>query len=121
MHNRFQVLQDIGSNVEEQWRTLRQAMTELAEECISRIRGPQKESWIEERTWKITDKRESVKYRMQQAKALSEKEETKNEYSDLNRQVKRNCRADKNEWLGKKGKRMKKQQAKMMQKHCTEL
>ena len=64
-------------------------MTELAEECISRRRGLQKESWIEERTWKSTDKRESVKYRMQQAKALSEKEETKNEYSDLNRQVKK--------------------------------
>ena len=39
---------------------------------------------------------------MQQAKLLSEKEETKTEYSDLNRQVKRSCRADKNEWLEKK-------------------
>ena len=40
---------------------------------------------------------------MQQAKTLSEKEETKNEYSDLNRQLKRSCRADKNECLEKKG------------------
>ena len=40
---------------------------------------------------------------MQQAKTQSGKEETKNEYSDLNRQVKRSCRADKNEWLEKKG------------------
>ena len=40
---------------------------------------------------------------MQQAKTQSGKKETKNEYSDLNRQVKRSCRADKNEWLEKKG------------------
>ena len=78
-------------------------MTEVAEECMGRRRGSRKESWIKERTWKIIDKRKSTKYRMQQAKTLSEKEETKNEYSDLNRQVKRSCRADKNEWLEKKG------------------
>ena len=78
-------------------------MTEVAEECMGRRRGSRKESWIKERTWKIVDKRKSAKYRMQQAKTLPEKEETKNEYSDLNRQVKRSCRADKNEWLEKKG------------------
>ena len=31
------------------------------------------------------------------------KEETKNKYSDLNRQLKRSFKADKNEWLEKKG------------------
>ena len=39
---------------------------------------------------------------MQQAETLSEKEETENKYSDLNRQVKRSCRADKIKWLEKK-------------------
>ena len=39
---------------------------------------------------------------MQQAETLFEKEETKNKYSDLNRQVKRSCRADKIKWLEKK-------------------
>ena len=43
---------------------------------------------------------------MQQAKILSEKEETKNEYSDLNRQVKKSCRADKMNGLKRKGKRL---------------
>ena len=92
-------------------------MTEVAEECIGRRRGSQKESWIKERTWKIIDKRKSAKYRMQLAKTLSGKKGPKNEYSDLNRHVKRSCRADKNEWLEKKGEE---QQAKMMQKFCTE-
>ena len=78
-------------------------MTEVTKECIDRRRGLQKESWIKERTWKIIDKRKSVKYRMQQAKTLPEKEETKNEYSDLNRQVRKSCRADQNKWLEKKG------------------
>ena len=58
---------------------------------------------------------------MQQTKTLSEKEVAKNEYSDLNRQVQRSCRADKNEWLEKKGEEAVEQQAKMMQKVCTEL
>ena len=78
-------------------------MAEVTKECIDRRRGLQKESWIKERTWKIIDKRKSVKYRMQQAKTLPEKEETKNEYSDLNRQVRKSCRADQNKWLEKKG------------------
>ena len=55
------------------------------------------------KNFETIDQRKSAKYRMQQAKTLSEKEETKNEYSDLNRQLKRSCRADKNEWLEKKG------------------
>ena len=44
---------------------------------------------------------------MQQAKTLPKKKETKNEYSNMNRQVKRSCRANKNEWLEKKGKEAK--------------
>ena len=81
-------------------------MTEVAEECTGRRRGSRKESWIKQRAWKITDKRKSAKYRMQQAKTLSEKEETKNEYSDLNRQVKKSCRTDKMNGLKRKGKRL---------------
>ena len=104
MHNRSQVLQDLGPNVEEQWGTFRQAVTEVAEECINRRRGSQKDIWIKKKTWKIIRKRKSAKYRMQQAKTMSEKEETKNEYSNLNRQLKRSCRGNKTEWLEKKGK-----------------
>ena len=32
-----------------------------------------KKGWIKERPWKIIDKANSAKYRMQQAKSLSEK------------------------------------------------
>ena len=44
----------------------------------------------------IIDQRKIANYRMQQAQTLSEKKETKNEYLNLNRQVKRSCTADKN-------------------------
>ena len=44
LHNRFQVLQDLGSFVEEQWKTFRQAVIEVVEECIGRRRSSQKES-----------------------------------------------------------------------------
>ena len=73
LHNRFQVLQDFGSFVEEQWKTFRQAVIGVVEECIGRRRSSQKESWIKERPWKIIDKAKSAKYRMQQAKTMSEK------------------------------------------------
>ena len=48
-------------------------MIEVVEECIGRRRSSQKESWINERPWKIIDKAKSAKYRMQQAKTMSEK------------------------------------------------
>ena len=67
----------------------------------------QKDRWIKKKTWKIIHKRKSAKHRMQQAKTLPKKKETKNEYSNMNRQVKRSCRANKNEWLEKKGKEAK--------------
>ena len=68
LHNRFQVLQDLGSNVKEQWRTFRQVVTEVAKESIGRRRGSQNKIWIKERNWKIIGGRKSPKYRMQRKK-----------------------------------------------------
>ena len=75
------------------------------EESIGNRRRFQKESCVKES--KPTDERKTTKNKQQQAKTTPEKEDSKTNYSDLNKQVKRSCRADKSKWIQKNKKRLK--------------
>ena len=103
LHNRFQVLQETGADLEEQWADFKVAVTKSAEATIGRRRGSQREKWIQEKTWDLIDERKEMKNRRQQARSTQEKEKTVAQYSAIDRKVKKSCRADKKQWLEKKG------------------
>ncbi|XP_078619529.1 uncharacterized protein LOC144886675 [Branchiostoma floridae x Branchiostoma japonicum] len=103
LQNRFQVLQEMGQDVETQWSLFKETVTKSAEETIGRRRGSRKEQWIKDHTWDLIDERRKMKGERDRARSEEEKERTKHQYRDLDRQVKRSCRADKRQWLEKKG------------------
>ncbi|XP_078682172.1 uncharacterized protein LOC144916725 [Branchiostoma floridae x Branchiostoma belcheri] len=102
LQNRFQLLQEMGPDLEDQWSFFRETLTQSAEETIGRRRGSRKEQWIKEDTWKLIDERKKMKGERDRARSAEKKEETRNLYRDLDRQVKKSCRTDKREWLEKK-------------------
>ncbi|KAI8498288.1 hypothetical protein Bbelb_242320 [Branchiostoma belcheri] len=102
LQNRFQLLQEMGPDLEDQWSFFRETLTQSAVETIGRRRGSRKEQWIKEDTWKLIDERKKMKGERDRARSAEKKEETRNLYRDLDRQVKKSCRTDKREWLEKK-------------------
>ncbi|XP_019618826.1 PREDICTED: uncharacterized protein LOC109465826 [Branchiostoma belcheri] len=102
LQNRFQLLQDMGPDLEDQWALFKETVTKSAEETIGRRRGSRKEQWIQGHTWELIDERKKTKGLRDRAKTEEEKEQTDHQYRDLDRQVKKSCRADKRHWLDKK-------------------
>ena len=102
IQNRFEQLQYI-TDVNEHWKQFKEAVTESAEETISRRRGTQKERWIRNSTWQLIDERKTTKIQRDQAKTPDEQQAAAAKYKSLDRKVKRSCRADKKEWLKQKG------------------
>ncbi|CAH1266795.1 Hypp3576 [Branchiostoma lanceolatum] len=102
LQNRFQLLQEMGPDLDDQWSFFKETLTKSAEETVGRRRGSRKEQWIKEHTWELIDKRKEMKRERDRAKSEEEKEETKHQYRDLDRQVKKSCRTDKRQWLEKK-------------------
>lgn len=100
--NRFQIL-DNSASIEEQWAQIKDAAIETAERTIGRRRGTQRERWIQDRTWSLLDERRVKKRQRDQAKTEEERNEASQAYRELDRRVKRSCRADKKDWLDRKG------------------
>ncbi|XP_017334791.3 craniofacial development protein 2-like [Ictalurus punctatus] len=100
--NRFQIL-DNSASIEEQWAQIKDAAIETAERTIGRRRGTQRERWIQDRTWLLLDERRVKKRQHDQAKTEEERNEASQAYRELDRRVKRSCRADKKDWLDRKG------------------
>ena len=74
-----------------------------AEEMIGRRRGTQREKWIQDRTWKHIDDRKNIKKQMEEAKTPEQATTTALKCRELDRQVKKSCRANKKVWLEQKG------------------
>ena len=102
LQNRFQVLENIAE-IEDQWTQFKDIVTMSAEETIGRRRGTQREKWIQDRTWKHIDDRKNIKKQMEEAKTPEQATTTALKYRELDRQVKKSCRADKKVWLEQKG------------------
>ncbi len=99
LRNRFQILQNTeGAQLEHQWTNIKDTMAAVANDVLGRRRGTQRERWIQERSWELIDERKRAKQRREQAKAPHEKERAEAQYQELDRRVKRSCRADKKAW-----------------------
>ena len=59
--------------------------------------------WIQKRTWKLIDERKSIKAKQQQARTVASKKRLREQYKEADREVKRSCRKDKEEWFQQKG------------------
>jgi hypothetical protein len=53
--------------VEERWRTLKETITNTAQEVVGFRRGSMKEQWITQTTWRTIDERRTLKARREQA------------------------------------------------------
>ena len=99
LRNRFQLFQHVeGVELEEQWLNIKEAVAGVAEEVLGRRRGTQRERWIQKRSWALIDERKRAKQRREQARTPELRELTKAQYQQLDRRVKRSCRADKKAW-----------------------
>jgi len=74
----------------------KQEVRESADVTVGRRRGTQTEQWIQESTWTLIDQRKTAKQEREQAKSRTKKEQAT---AILDRQVKKSCRTDKEEWL----------------------
>uniref|UniRef100_A0A914WQC5 Reverse transcriptase domain-containing protein n=1 Tax=Plectus sambesii TaxID=2011161 RepID=A0A914WQC5_9BILA len=81
-----------------QWTNIKETVVGVAEEVLGWRRGTQRERWIQERSWALIDERKQAKQRREQAKTSEAKENTDAQYQQLDRRVKRSCRADKKAW-----------------------
>ncbi|XP_065068163.1 uncharacterized protein LOC135693561 [Rhopilema esculentum] len=87
---------------------IKETTTAAADEVIGQRRGTHRERWIQERSWNLIDERKRAKQHRDQAETAEAKRETVEAYRDLDRKVKRSCRADKKAWVEKKGEKAQK-------------
>ncbi|VDO61039.1 unnamed protein product [Heligmosomoides polygyrus] len=106
LQNRFRLIEEFDNctEAEEQWNITKEATHACAEENIGRRRGTRKEQWIRHETWDLLDERKRTKQQKDRSN-LSDavKSEYCRKYAELDRLVKRTCRADKMNWLTQKG------------------
>lgn len=67
--NHFAPLEEMA-NVEDLWENLRDTTMECTQNIIGRHRGRWKEEWIQDRSWKLIDKRKAAKLKRDQAKTM---------------------------------------------------
>ena len=99
--NRFAPLVQ-ANDYQEQWQMFKETLNSVAEEKIGKRRGTRKEMWIKERTWKLIDERKTIKSKQLQARTIETKATLKDQYKTADREVKRSCRKDKEEWFQQK-------------------
>jgi hypothetical protein len=107
LKNRFSLLEE-GTNtteleVEEEWKSIKDTVTNTAKQVISVRRGSIKEKWISKGTWDAIDDRRLLKAKKEQALNTGKQiDETTEAYRQKDKEVKSRCRADKQQWIEKK-------------------
>ena len=76
-------------------------VNETAEEVIGKRRGTRKEQWITQDTWKLIDERKEAKCKRDQS-VQGSKEELNQQYTILDKKVKKSCKKDKKACIEKK-------------------
>lgn len=102
IQNRFQPLRNLD-NIVDQWGSFKHVVTEAPQVSVGRRRGSHKEQLIQDRTWAIIDERREAKKRCEPARTEDQLNFAVQRYAELDREVKRSCRADKKKWLENKG------------------
>ena len=86
------------SEVEKQWSELKNTVTAAAENIIGRKRGRKREQWISDHSWELIDQRKEAKRTMLHC----QNETTRSEYRQIDKQVKKQTKRDKQNWLDEK-------------------
>ena len=81
----------------------KEGVVSATEEELGKRRGKRKERWIQERTWKLVDERNSINGELHQVYTDEKKKEISDRYRDADKAVKRSCRKDKKDWFEHKG------------------
>jgi len=95
LKNRFKALED---QEELDLTTFNKAMKEAGEKVLGYSKR-KKEEWIRQDTWGRIAERKEVKNQMNTAKSLRIKDQLKNKYRTLDKEVKRMARADKTKYI----------------------
>ena len=102
LKNRFQALQQ-EDNVEGDWFRFKDTVNKAAESVLGRRRGKRKERWISPITWKIIDERRVLKAKKEQSLTEGKNTEaTLKEYKEKDKEVKKCCKQDKQNWFDSK-------------------
>lgn len=96
LHNRFKVIEDQNLTVEE----FNQIYTESGEKVLG-FRKRKKEEWIKDDTWAKIDERKQVKQKLNSTKSERVRNQYKEKFCDLDREIKRMAKMDKIEYVEK--------------------
>jgi hypothetical protein len=111
---------DDECRVEERWRTLKETITNTALEVAGFSPGSRKEQWITQTTWRAIDERKALKARTEQAiNSGNNIAEISTAYQSKDKEVKSQCRADKQLWFDKNLAKAEKAAMHLDTKHCT--
>ena len=102
MSNRFATPQHVGDFVE-QWKLFQDSIKDSATKTIGRRRGSRKKRWITDNSWRLIDKRKSVKIIRDQHIGEETWQDKDKEYRLIDKEVKKSCRKDKRQWFEEKG------------------
>jgi len=100
--NRFAVLETVDS-VEGTWSNFRNTVVQAAEKVVGYRRGTRKERWISDDTRKVIDERKRIKQWKSQGQLTKEQlADLEQEYRVKDKEVKRRCMKDKQQWYDSK-------------------
>jgi len=86
--------------VDRAWTSWKEIINESAVKVAGLKRGSRKERWISEDTWKLIDERKILKMQMEQKKRKNQTAAIN--YKIKDKQVKRSCKRDKQQYLERK-------------------
>ena len=86
-------------SIEEKWELFSTSVRNSAETVIGRRRGTNRERWISDRTWNLTDDRKEAKKRKDQAYTRANAKAVALNYRNLDKEVKKSCKQDKKDWI----------------------
>ena len=101
LSNKFEVLQDLfedESNIDSQWQHIKNALTSTCQEVLGYRKFQQKE-WISAETQQKIQTRKEKKAAVSNSRTRASKAKAQEEYTNVNRTVKRCIKADKRKYI----------------------
>ena len=100
LKNRFDVLQEyeeLEDNTGKKWQEFENAYKETAKETLGYKQKGQK-SWISKKSWELVEERKNLKNVIEQTKSDRIKQNLKDDYKRMDKEVKKCMRRDKQRW-----------------------
>jgi endonuclease/exonuclease/phosphatase family metal-dependent hydrolase len=87
-----------NKTVEEHWREFQEAWTSACKEVLGKREGRQKE-WLTQTTWALINRRKELRQKLHQCTNERLKERLRAQYWDMNKEVKKQARNDKRQYI----------------------